>query len=183
MCHGSDVLPGQSAISDSDLLLDSTFCEKNKQVSQFFGTVCLLSSPTGMDQMSHSASQRFRTQIYCWTVPSVEKNRFPSFFVPWTYCSVQEPWIRMSHPAASWVTSVKKKQTKRNGACMCSAKYFFKLYVYIFFWCFVCRSKPLTPTGKTNNTHMLNFSQFGRLKIHLFPLWLFDLVLKFDIES
>ena len=30
MCHGSDVLPGQSAISDSDLLLDSTFCEKKQ---------------------------------------------------------------------------------------------------------------------------------------------------------
>ena len=177
MCHGSDVLPGQSAISDSDLLLDSTFCEKNKQVSRFFGTVCLLSSPTGMDQMSHSASQRFRTQIYCWTVPSVKKNRFPSFFVPWTYCSVQEPWIRMSHPAASWVTSVKKKQTKRNGACM------FQI-ICVYFFLVLCLSEQTTDTNRKNEQHpYAQFSQFGRLKVHLFPLWLFDLVLSFGIES
>ena len=159
MCHGSDVLPGQSAISDSDLLLDSTFCEKEETGFPVFWyhvpTVQWHGSYVSLCRSAISDSDLLLDGTFC------EKKDFPVFFVPWTYCSVQEPWIRMSHPAASWVTSVKKKQTKRNGACMCSAKYFFKLYVYIFFWCFVCRSKPLTPTGKTNNTHMLNF----------FPIW------------
>ena len=119
MCHGSDVLPGQSAISDSDLLLDSTFCEKtNKQVSQFFGTMCLLSS--GMDHMSHSASQRFRIQIYCWTVPSVKKNKQVSHCFG-TVCLLSSPtgMDQMSHSASQrfrtqiycWtVPSVKKNR-------------------------------------------------------------------------
>ena len=106
--------------------------KKKKQVSQFFGTMCLLSS--GMDHMSHSAGQRFRIQIYCWTVPSVKKKRFPSFF-----CTVDllfsagamDPDVSPCSKLSDFGEE-KTNKTKQNGACMCSAKYFFKLYVYIF---------------------------------------------------
>ena len=132
MCHGSDVLPGQSAISDSDLLLDSTFCEKNKQVSQFFGTVCLLSSPTGMDQMSHSASQRFRTQIYCWTVPSVKKTDFPVFLYrgPTVQCRSHGSGC-LTLQQVEWLRWRKNKQNETGHACV--VQNIFSNYMCIFF--------------------------------------------------